>query len=75
MQAAARAMGLDFVPLEEERYDLVVPNHLLDEPPVQALFDLLRRPGLHRRVEALGGYDAAAMGMPAPGPNSSPTPS
>ena len=65
VQAAAWAMGLDFVLLEEERYDLVVPNHLLDEPPVQALFDLLRRPGLHRRVEALGGYDAADMGMPA----------
>ena len=65
VQAAALAMGLDFVPLEEERYDLVIPQHLLDDPGVQALLHLLRRPGLRRRVEALGGYDVSDMGMPA----------
>ncbi len=64
VQAAASALGLGFVPLEEERYDLVIPNHLLDDPGVQALLDLLRRPGLRRRVEALGGYDVASMGSP-----------
>ena len=65
VQAAASALGMGFVPLEEERYDLVIPNHLLNEPGVQALLDLLRNPGLHRRVEALGGYDVSNMGQPA----------
>ena len=64
VQAAALALGLDFVPLESERYDLVIPNHFLDDPAVQALLDLLRRPGLRRRVEALGGYDVSGMGAP-----------
>ncbi len=45
---------------------MVIPNHFLDEPGVQTLLDLLRRPGLQRRVEALGGYDASDMGAPVP---------
>ena len=63
VKAAAVAMGLDFVPLEEERYDLVIPEHFLSEGPVQVLLDLLRRPVLHRRVESLGGYDTSNMGI------------
>ncbi|PKB72325.1 MAG: hypothetical protein BZY87_00600 [SAR202 cluster bacterium Io17-Chloro-G6] len=65
VKAAAVAMGLDFLPLEEERYDLVIPNHFLDEGPVQVLLDLLRSTPLHRRVESLGGYDVSGMGIPA----------
>ena len=64
VQSAASTMGLGFVPLEEERYDLVIPNHFLNQPEVQVLLDLLDRPTLHRRVEALGGYDVSPMGNP-----------
>ena len=64
VEAAATALGLGFVPLEEERYDLVIPNHFLDHAGVQVLLDLLRQSGLHRRVETLGGYDVSAMGLP-----------
>ena len=62
VEAAASALGLDFVSLEEERYDLAIPNHFLDEPGVQALLDLLRLPGLSRRLESLTGYDVSEMG-------------
>lgn len=66
VKAAAVAMGLDFLPLEEERYDLVIPDHFLSHGPVQVLLDLLRRPVLHRRVESLGGYDTSNMGIQSP---------
>ena len=65
VKAAAVAMGLDFLPMEEERYDLVIPERFLSDGPVQVLLDLLRRPALHRRVESLGGYDASKMGIQA----------
>ena len=65
VKAAAMAMGLDFLPLEEERYDLVIPNHFLDEGPIQVLLNLLRSSPLHHRVESLGGYDVSNMGLPA----------
>ncbi len=64
VHAAASALGLDFLPLEEERYDLVIPDHFLNEPAVQILLDLLRRPSVRRKVETLAGYDAAGMGIP-----------
>ena len=65
VKAAAVAMGLDFLDLEEERYDLVIPDHFLNDGPVQVLLDLLRRASLRRRVESLGGYDVSNMGVPA----------
>jgi putative molybdopterin biosynthesis protein len=65
VKAAALAMGLDFIPLTEERYDLVVPDHFLNEPAIQTLLDILRQDPLHRRVESLGGYDTSCMGLPA----------
>ena len=65
VKAAAVAMGMEFIPIEEERYDLVIPDHFLSETSVQVLLDLLRRPTLHRRVESLGGYDASQMGIQA----------
>jgi molybdate-binding protein/DNA-binding XRE family transcriptional regulator len=64
--SAARAWGLGFVPVEDERYDLVIPDHFLDEPVVQVLLDLLGRPALARQVESLGGYDVEWMGQLAP---------
>jgi putative molybdopterin biosynthesis protein len=62
VRAAAIALGLDFVPLGQERYDLVFPNHFLDDPAVVELLSALKRPTLRRQVEALGGYDVATMG-------------
>ena len=64
VQAAASALGLDFIPLEEERYDLAVPDHFLNEPAVQSLLELLRMPSVRRKVETLPGYDASGMGLP-----------
>jgi putative molybdopterin biosynthesis protein len=63
--AAGAAFGLDVVPLRSERYELVVPNHFLDLPAVEALLDVLRGRGVRNQVEALRGYDVAGMGVPA----------
>lgn len=60
--AAARALGLDFVPLQEERYDLVIPTEHLEAPPVQALLETAVSPAYRAEVEALGGYDSARAG-------------
>ena len=64
-EVAARVMGLDFVPLDEESYDLVIPNRFLDEPGVSRLLEVLRWPRLRAQIEGLGGYDGALMGQPA----------
>ena len=64
VRSAAEARGLDFVPLGQERYDFVIPNHFLDLPMVQAFIETLKQPYSRRQVEALGGYDISSMGDP-----------
>jgi len=63
--AAARARGLEGIPLAEEPYELVVPQHLAALPAVDALFAVLRVARVRSQIEALGGYDAAEMGKVA----------
>jgi molybdate-binding protein len=61
--AVARLLGLEFVPLEIERYDLVVPKELVDENPgVQRLLDALSSRTVRRELDALGGYDTTHTG-------------
>jgi putative molybdopterin biosynthesis protein len=54
--AAARALGLDFVPLVEEQYDLVIPERFFATRGIQELLATLRSTELRERVRALGGY-------------------
>ena len=64
VRAAALAYGLTGLLLAEEMYELVVPDHFLEHPPVQDLLALLRTRSLRAQVEALGGYDGEGMGIP-----------
>lgn len=63
--AAARALDLDFVPLFDERYDLVIPAEHYQSTLLQPLLTLIseRSSGFAASVEALGGYGVAQMGQ------------
>ena len=60
--AAAKAEGLDFVPLLEERYDLVTPTSVYESGFLDPLLALLRGEPLRRAVRALGGYETRETG-------------
>jgi putative molybdopterin biosynthesis protein len=60
--AAARALGLDFVPLDHERYDLIIPARFYADPLLAPLLEILGEPAFQARVAALGGYTTAEMG-------------
>lgn len=57
IRAVASRLNLDFVPLQWERYDLIIPRSRYFEKQVQAFISLLRDPRLLAFVEELGGYD------------------
>lgn len=60
--SAARAFGLDFVPLHGERFDFAVRREFLDLPAVRILLDVLQRAELRRKLESLAGYDTSETG-------------
>jgi len=61
--ASARALGLDFIPVAKERYDLAVPFEFYDTDMIRALLSIIREDNEFRDIVAkLGGYDVSDMG-------------
>ncbi|MBU4524799.1 MAG: molybdopterin biosynthesis protein [Desulfomicrobium sp.] len=60
--AAANALGLDFVPLARERYDLAFLPELADWK-IETALELIRSRAFKERIEALGGYETTLTGM------------
>ncbi len=56
------------MPVQRERFDLVVPAEHLGHPGVRALLDAARAPAFHAELAALGGYDPTRAGEPWPTP-------
>jgi putative molybdopterin biosynthesis protein len=62
IMAAAQALGLEFVPLTTEPYDLVVAPGAVESPRLAPLWALLASDRFKASVEDLGGYSAKEMG-------------
>ncbi len=62
IRAAATALGLGFVPLETERYDLAILAEELESPGMSDLLETIRSAEFRAAAEALGGYSAARAG-------------
>jgi len=61
-RSAAAALGLRFLPLSEERFDLVVPKQLIAAQGVARLLDALATRAFRRELESLAGYAADRTG-------------
>ncbi|MEZ4591337.1 MAG: molybdopterin biosynthesis protein [Chloroflexota bacterium] len=62
IQAAARALKLDFVPLAHEQYDLVMTRQTYESERIRPLLDLLHDDRFKTAVAAMPGYDVSVMG-------------
>lgn len=62
VRGAALAHGLDFVPLAEERFDLVFPDAWSQDRRVQRILDTLDSGPFRRELAALGGYETDLTG-------------
>ncbi len=63
IRSAAQLFGLDFVPLQTARYDLVVPKaYLKSHPTLSRLFEAIVSRSFRTEIEALGGYDTRETG-------------
>lgn len=62
-EAAARAQGLDFVPLASERYYLACLKSALEQPELLRLRELLGQATWQARIAQLPGYAPQASGQ------------
>ncbi len=62
IRSAAVALGLDFVPVAKERYDLLTTREFMESPMMDKLLSVIRGDGFKRAVLALGGYDVSDTG-------------
>lgn len=60
--AAAAALELDFIPLYQERYDLIVPEEFFQSELLQPVWQVMNDPAFRRAVDALPGYATDVMG-------------
>ncbi len=63
VRAAASICGLDFIPLQRERYDLVIPKVYYETlSGLRVLLDTMVSKPFRDELEALGGYDTRESG-------------
>ena len=61
VQAAAQALGLEFLPIAAEQYDLLM-NFAPHDERMALIVDVLQSAAFRAEVEALGGYDLCNAG-------------
>ncbi len=62
LAAAAAPYGLDFAPIVEERFDLLVDRRSWFDPPLQRLWAFCRTQAFADRAERTAGYDVSSLG-------------
>ena len=62
LEAVARGYGLEFQPVIEEEFALLVDRKAWFEPPFQTLIAFCASAPFRARAEAHGGYDTADLG-------------
>lgn len=62
VRSAAKALGLEFIPVGQEQYDLLFLRGFFESEKGEKLLQVIRSDGFKRAVEALGGYDARSAG-------------
>ncbi|MCL4542020.1 MAG: helix-turn-helix domain-containing protein, partial [Chloroflexi bacterium] len=62
VEVVARALGLGFVPLQQVRFDLVIPRHVMEDVRMGVLLDVVASGPFRQELEALGGYDTRMAG-------------
>lgn len=62
IRAAAGALGVDFIPLAQESYDLAIPLFFYNSAKCRALLEVISSPAFREAVEKMGGYDLQQSG-------------
>ena len=61
-KAAEQVEDVDFIALQNERYDLVIKKEDLNKPVIQALLEIIRSEKFKNEFKPMGGYDLTESG-------------
>lgn len=61
-KAALQVQGVEFIPIQKERYDLVFKKEHLQSPYFQAMLEIIRSNVFKSEINGIGGYDTSEMG-------------
>lgn len=61
-RAALQVPSIDFIPLQTESYDMVIPAKYMELPSYRKIVEILRSKEFQNEVQVLGGYDVTDMG-------------
>lgn len=61
-RTTAQLLGLDFIPLIRERFDMLVPKDRFFTRGIQVLLGIVGSREFRKRVDSLGGYDVTESG-------------
>ena len=59
---AAKALGLDFIPIGTERYDILIPSIYFKDEKIQRVIETIRSDEFKKMVSQMGGYDVSRTG-------------
>jgi putative molybdopterin biosynthesis protein len=62
IRAAAKLLDLDFIPIANERFDLIIPNECASIKAISALFKSLNSEDLRSQISHMGGYEMRDTG-------------
>jgi putative molybdopterin biosynthesis protein len=60
--AAAHALHLDFIPLDYERYDLVIPLEFTRSGLLEPIFEISKDKQFREEINKMPGYNTSGMG-------------
>jgi putative molybdopterin biosynthesis protein len=61
-KAAMQVSGIDFIPLQKEKYDMVIKKEDMNLPHVQAIIEILNSKEFKAELQGIGGYDLDKTG-------------
>jgi excisionase family DNA binding protein len=61
-RATARLLGVNFISLTQERFDIVIAKDRFFSPGISALLETVGSPEFRNRIDAMGGYDTSDSG-------------
>lgn len=62
IMSAAEYLGLDFIPICSEDYDITLPSYMLEDERFKTFYQIIISEEFKKKVEEIGGYDLSNTG-------------